>query len=70
MRKINVWRKSLQEELLVTDTIVQPAIGKTDSSIWRRNKNTGIITQFARGKKMRDYRAMIVGMENTKDPKE
>lgn len=70
MRKINVWRKSLQEELLITDTVVQPASGKTDASVWRRNKNTGIITQFARGKRMRDYRAMIVGMENQSDPKE
>lgn len=70
MREINIWRKSLQEELLITDTVVQPASGKTDASVWRRNKKTGIITGFARGKRMRDYRAMIIGMENQSDPKE
>jgi len=70
MRKINVWRKLLKDELFVTDTIVEPAIGKTDASIWRRNKNTGIVTQFIRGKRMRDYRAMIVGKDNAGDPKE
>jgi GNAT superfamily N-acetyltransferase len=61
MRKINVWRKSLRDELLITDKVVQPASGKTDASVWRRrNKNTGIVTQFVRGKAMRDYRAMII----------
>jgi GNAT superfamily N-acetyltransferase len=66
MRKINVWRKSLQEELLITDTTVQPASGKTDASVWRRNKNTGIVTQFVRGKSMRDYRAMIIESDSKK----
>jgi len=60
MRKINVWRKHLRDELFVADTIVQPASGKTDASIWRKSKRTGIVTQFARGKSMRDYRAMII----------
>ena len=66
MRKINVWRKSLQNELLITDTTVQPASGKTDASVWRRNKNTGIVTQFVRGKSMRDYRAMIIESDSKK----
>jgi hypothetical protein len=67
MRKINVWRKSLRDELLITDKVVQPASGKTDASVWRRrNKNTGIVTQFVRGKAMRDYRAMII--ESDKNP--
>ena len=60
MRKINVWRKSLKSELFITDAIMQPAVGKADASVWRKNKNTGIVTQFARGKCMRDYRAMLI----------
>lgn len=60
MRKINVWRKSLQTELF-EDTIMEPAVGKVDASIWRKNKQTGIVTQFVRGKAMRDYRATIIG---------
>ena len=70
MRKINVWRKSLRDELFVTDASVDPAVGKTDASVWRRNKNTGIVTQFIRGKRMRDYRALIVGKDSQIDPKE
>ena len=59
MRKINVWRKSLMVELF-EDTIVEPAVGKVDASVWRKNKQTGLVTQFVRGKAMRDYRARIV----------
>lgn len=69
MRKINVWRKSLKQELFVVDKSIQPASGKTDASIWRRNKSTGIITQFARGKSMKDYRAMLID-QNSKQDKE
>jgi hypothetical protein len=65
MRKINVWRKSLNSELFITDTAMQPAVGKTDASVWRKNKSTGIITQFARGKSMKDYRAMLI-QQNSK----
>jgi hypothetical protein len=64
MRKINVWRKSLSVELF-QDLAVEPAAGKTDASIWRKNKQTGIITQFARGKQMRDYRAQIISQNET-----
>jgi GNAT superfamily N-acetyltransferase len=59
MRKINVWRKSLAVELF-QDLIVEPATGKADASIWRKNKQTGLVTQFVRGKQMRDYRARIL----------
>ena len=59
MRKINVWRKQLQREMF-TDQIMEPATGKTDASVWRKNKQTGIVTQFVRGKAMRDYRAQII----------
>lgn len=65
MRKINVWRKALKKELF-TDVLVEPAEGKTSSSVWRKNKETGIITQFARGKTMKEYRAMIIGKESSK----
>jgi GNAT superfamily N-acetyltransferase len=60
MRKINVWRKAMQIELFA-DASVVPAVGKTDASVWRKNKQTGLVTQFIRGKRMRDYRALIVG---------
>ena len=59
MRKINVWRKQLHREMF-TDQIMEPATGKTDASVWRKNKQTGIVTQFVRGKAMRDYRAQII----------
>ena len=58
MRKINVWRKPLQPQLF-EDIYVEPAVGKTDASLWRRNKDTGIVTQFVRGKAMREYRAKL-----------
>ena len=58
MRKINVWRKPLQPQLF-EDFEVEPAEGKTSSALWRRNKDTGIVTQFVRGKSLRDYRAKL-----------
>lgn len=58
MRKINVWRKQLQKELFDDPNLV-PAVGKTNSSIWRKNKpNTGI-SQFSRGKSLDEYRDKI-----------
>lgn len=60
MRKINVWRKALCTELFQDGTVI-PATGKVDASVWRKNKQTGIVTQFARGKSMRDYRARVIG---------
>jgi hypothetical protein len=59
MRKINIWRKSFLTDLIPAE-IVQPAVGKTDASVWRKNKQTGIITQFARGKALEDYRRKII----------
>lgn len=59
MRKINIWRKWLQADLF-EQVSIEPAVGKTNSSVWRRNKDTGLITQFARGKQMRDYRATLI----------
>jgi len=58
MRTINVWRKQLAAELF--DTIaIEPAAGKVDASVWRKHKSTGIVTQFVRGKAMKDYRAKL-----------
>jgi hypothetical protein len=63
MRTINVWRKQLSAELF--DTIaIEPAIGRVDASLWRRNKQTGIVTQFIRGKAMQDYRATLVDADS------
>lgn len=59
MRTINVWRKQMAPELFET-LAVEPAIGKADASLWRKNKQTGTVTQFVRGKAMRDYRALLV----------
>lgn len=58
MRTINVWRKQLSAELFETIGI-EPAQGVVDASVWRKNKTTGIVTQFVRGKQMRDYRAKL-----------
>jgi hypothetical protein len=59
MRTINVWRKQLRAELFETIAI-EPAVGIVDASLWRKNKQTGLVTQFVRGKAMRDYRAKLV----------
>lgn len=58
MRTINVWRKQVTPELFET-VAIEPATGKTDASLWRKNKDTGIVTQFVRGKRMLDYRAKL-----------
>lgn len=59
MRKINVWRKQMKAELF-SDTIVEPASGKTDASVWRKNKQTGLVTQFIRGRALKEYRAKVI----------
>lgn len=59
MRKINVWRKMVQNELF-DDIFVEPSVGRTDASVWRRNKQTGLVTQFVRGRRLRDYRARVL----------
>lgn len=68
MRTINVWRKWLGKELFTT-IAVEPAAGKVDASIWRKNKTTGTVTQFVRGKAMQEYRAMLVGKDESKNDK-
>lgn len=60
MRKINVWRKCFGLELIKQNAI-EPSSGKVDARIWRQNRQTGVVNQFARGAKMRRYREMILG---------
>lgn len=59
MRKINVWRKYLKPQMF-EPIWVEPAKGKTDASWWREHKQTGIITQFARGKNIKNYRLLLI----------
>ena len=59
-RKINVWRKQLQPELF-EDIHLEPARGETSNKFWLKNKQTGLITQFNRGKSLRDYKALLEG---------
>lgn len=59
MRKINVWEKLIGPELFDL-TAVEPATGKTNATLWRKHKQTGLITQFARGDAMKAYRAMLL----------
>jgi len=59
MRKINVWRKYLQPQMF-EPVWVEPVEGKIDASIWRKHKNTGIVTQFDRGKKLENYRLKLI----------
>ena len=58
MRTINIWEKALQSPLFIP-VYVDAAKGEQDSRYWAKNKHTGIITQFARGKRLRDYRAIL-----------
>jgi GNAT superfamily N-acetyltransferase len=58
MRKINVWEKLIGPELFLLESVA-PSSGVVDASMWRRNKKTGVVNQFARGKKMHEYRRMI-----------
>lgn len=59
MRKINVWRKYLVPQMF-EPVWVDPVEGKTDASVWRKHKETGLITQFDRGKKMQNYRLKLI----------
>jgi len=65
MRKINVWRKYLQPQLFETEW-VEPAKGKTNSTIWRKHKETGIVTGFTRGQKLEEYRLKLINSEINK----
>ena len=57
-RTINIWRKWLQPDIFQS-VVVSPAVGKTDASLWRKNKVGGVVNQFSRGKAIKEYREMI-----------
>lgn len=59
MRTINVWEKQISP-MLFESIAIEPAVGKQDASLWRKNKKTGLVTQFVRGKAMEQYRAILV----------
>ena len=65
-RRINIWLKEKGPDLFGYTT-VQYEVGKTDSSTWRKNKNTGLVTQFHRGRNLRDYRASVESNDESKD---
>jgi hypothetical protein len=69
MRTINVWRKQLQPELFI-DLHMEPARGKTDSTLWSKHRQTGIVTGFNRGKQLQDYRATLEEKETECQTKE
>ena len=53
----------LQPFLLIPE-IVTPVEGKTNSSLWRRNKEKGIVTGFHRGKALEGYRELLIRKDN------
>ena len=59
MRRINVWQKQLTPGLF-EPIYIEPEKGKTSAAVWAKHKQTGIVTQFIRGRKMAQYRAMIL----------
>lgn len=59
MRTINIWRKQFQARLFELIS-VDPAVGKTDASVWAKHKQTGLVSQFVRGKRLQDYRATVL----------
>ncbi len=63
MRKINVWRKYLKPQMF-EPIWIEPSTGKADASLWRKHKDTGLITQFARGKALDNYRLRLITKEN------
>lgn len=59
MRRINVWQKQISPSLF-EPVYIEPEVGKASAAIWAKHKQTGIVTQFIRGKKMDQYRALIL----------
>lgn len=57
-RTINLWRKRLEPGLFALES-VEPAKHGTSAAFWAKHKQTGLVTQFVRGKAMRDYRATL-----------
>jgi GNAT superfamily N-acetyltransferase len=67
MRRINVWQKQLMPGLF-EPIYMEPEHGKTSAAIWAKHKDTGIVTQFIRGKKMAQYRAVILARAEAELP--
>jgi len=65
-RKINIWQKQLQPELFEVLEI-EPASGKKSQRIWAKHKKTGLVTGFTRGKRLKEYRALILGQEEQEE---
>jgi len=63
MRTINVWRKQLIPEMFQQIPLI-PAVGKTSSAIWAKNKPLVGISPFSRGNKMEIYRESIKESHN------
>jgi hypothetical protein len=61
-RTINIWMKQLVPGIFTLNAI-EPAVGVQDASYWRKHKKTGIVTQFHRGKSLRDYKAGLISAE-------
>jgi len=66
MRKINVWRKYLQPQIFEPEW-VEPESGKTNSTLWRKHKETGIVTGFNRGKKLDEYRLKLIRLDENQN---
>lgn len=66
MRTINIWRKEFQPRLFESLS-VEPAVGKTSAAVWSKHKQTGIVSGFNRGKRLADYRAIILAEKDSID---
>jgi len=59
-RIINIYMKQIGSLLFDLET-TQPKYGKTDASIWRKNKKLGIVSGgFVRGKQLDRYRDLVL----------
>jgi len=61
-RKINIWQKSRNEAVEILS--IKPAVGKTNNSIWVKNKKVGIVSSFSRGRKLDEYRSIVINNKN------
>ncbi len=59
LRRINIWQKALSP--MMDLGFVLPKTGSTNATLWRKNKQTGLITQFTRGYSLKEYQKLIRG---------
>lgn len=64
MRRINIWRKFLQPNMF-SGIVIEPEVGKTSAVFWAKHKQTGIVNQFVRGKRMKEYRVLLLEEDST-----